>query len=55
MTFNQMTRKLARNAVQFATDGDILKAQACIDLIAFIRERGFENISGRIELTVDNS
>jgi hypothetical protein len=55
MTFNQMVRKLATNAVAFMTEGEVAKAQACLELIAFIRERGYENLRGKVELSVDNS
>jgi hypothetical protein len=55
MTFNQMIRRLARNAVDFMVEGEVTKAQACLELIAFIRERGYDNIRGKIELSVDNS
>jgi hypothetical protein len=55
MTFKQMTDNLARNAVSFATDGEVAKAQACLELIAFVRDQGFGNIRGQIEITVDNT
>jgi hypothetical protein len=55
MTFKQMTQRLARNAVSFATEGEVAKAQACLELIAFIRDNGYENIRGQVEMTVDNT
>jgi hypothetical protein len=55
MTFNQMTRKLAANAVAFMTEGEVAKAQACLELIAFIRENEYENLRGKVQLSVDNS
>jgi Fe-S cluster assembly ATPase SufC len=55
MTFNQMVRNLARNSVHFMMEGEVAKAQACLELIAFIRERGYENLRGKVELSVDNS
>jgi hypothetical protein len=54
MTFKQMVRALERNAPMFAEEGDIVKAQACRDLVVFIRERGFENTPGHIDIVVDS-
>ena len=55
MTFKQMMRNLARNAVHYAAEGEVAKAQACLEVIAFIRDQGFENIRGKFELSVDNT
>jgi hypothetical protein len=55
MTMNRMLKNLASNAKFYAEHGDITKAQACVEVIAFIRERGYDNIRGNIEFSVDNS
>jgi hypothetical protein len=55
MTFKQLVRRLAANATMFAAEGELTKAQACVELITLIHERGYENIRGKFELSVDNS
>jgi hypothetical protein len=55
MTMNRMLKNLARNAMFYAEQGEIVKAQACVEVIAFIREKGYDTIAGKIELSVDDS
>ena len=50
MTMETLMRKLARNALRFAEQGELVKAETCVEMIALIRERGFDNLRGRIEL-----
>jgi hypothetical protein len=49
MTFKQMVRNLTQNSEHFLKQGDVAKAQICIELVAFIKERGYENIYGKLE------
>jgi Fe-S cluster assembly ATPase SufC len=55
MTMNRLMKNIARNSVYYMEQGEVAKSQACIEVIAFIRERGYDNIRGNIELSVDNS
>ena len=52
MTFNQMTRNIARNASLFIAEGEVAKAQACIDLLAIVRDRDFQSIRGQVDLSM---
>jgi hypothetical protein len=54
MTMKQLMRKLAKNAVQFATVGDLPKATVCLDLLQHMRESNMDTIKGKLELLVDN-
>lgn len=45
-----MIQQLGKNAIHFASEGETAKAQACLELIAFVRGRGFEELRGRVEL-----
>jgi hypothetical protein len=55
MTMTRLLRNLARNALHYAEEGEVLKAQACIEVIVFIRERGYDNIRGKLDFFVDNA
>lgn len=55
MTMTLLLRNLARNAITFAEQGEMLKAQACIETIVFIRERGYDNIRGKLDFSLDNA
>lgn len=48
MTMNELIERLARNAADFALDGKTAKSNACIDLLDFIKDRGLENVRGRL-------
>ena len=50
LTMNQLTVRLARNAVEFLLAGDVKRSNACMAALEAIREGGFENIKGKIEI-----
>ena len=53
MTMNELIERLARNAADFALDGKTAKSNACIELLDFIKEKGLENVRGRLTDSVN--
>jgi hypothetical protein len=51
MTFKQMARTLNRNANRYASDGNVAKAIACLELAALIVQRGYTDIQGHVTLS----
>jgi hypothetical protein len=52
MTMNQIISRLARNATDFRLAGETEKSNSCMDLLAMIKDKGLENVKGKI--LVDN-
>ncbi len=52
MTVNKLIKRLSMNATEFLLAGEKDKSDACMELLAFIKERGFTDIKGK--LWVDN-
>lgn len=52
MTMTKLIARLARNAVDFMLAGELEKSNACMELLAFIKDNGLENVKGKI--LVDN-
>jgi hypothetical protein len=52
MTMNKLIARLARNAVDFLLAGEVEKSNACMTLIEVIKDKGLENVKGK--LSVDN-
>lgn len=48
---NKLINRLARNAADFLLAGEQEKSNACMELLSFIKDNGFENIRGKL---VDN-
>jgi hypothetical protein len=36
-------------------EGEVVKAQTCVELMELVRSRGYENIRGKIELSGSNT
>ena len=53
MTMNKLIERLARNAADFAIDGEKAKSNACMELLDFIKENGLENVRGRLTDSVN--
>jgi hypothetical protein len=51
MTVNQIIKRLSKNSVDFLLAGEREKSNACMELLAMIKEKEFENIRGKL---VDN-
>ena len=51
MTVNQIIKRLSANATEFLLAGEREKSNACMELLAIIKTKGFENINGKL---VDN-
>lgn len=51
MTVNQIIKRLSKNSVDFLLAGEHDKSNACMKLLAMIKEKEFENIRGKL---VDN-
>jgi len=49
---NQIISRLARNATDFRLAGETEKSNSCMDLLAMIKDKGLENVKGKI--LVDN-
>lgn len=52
MTMTKLVARLARNAVDFLLAGEVEKSNACMELIELIKDKGLENVKGK--LVVDN-
>lgn len=53
MTMTKLIERLARNAADFALDGKTAKSNACMELLDFIKDRGLNNVRGRLTDTVN--
>lgn len=51
MTMTKLIDRLARNAADFHLAGEVEKSNACMELLTVIKDKGLENISGKL---VDN-
>lgn len=52
MTMNKLIARLARNATEFLLAGEKEKSNACMELLAMIKEKDLMNVKGKI--LVDN-
>ena len=51
MTMNRLLKNLSSNASYFEEQGETQKAQACVELINFIRKKGYDTtVTGKFEL-----
>lgn len=48
----KLIARLARNAADFMLAGELEKSNACMEMLAMIKDKGLENVKG--ELSVDN-
>lgn len=48
MTVNQIVKRLSKNSVEFLLNGEREKSNACMELLAMIKEKEFENIRGKL-------
>lgn len=48
MTIDQIIKRLSANATEFLLNGEKEKANACMDILAIIKETGYKNIKGKI-------
>ena len=48
MTIDQIIKRLSVNATEFLLNGEKEKSNACMDILAVIKENGYENIKGKI-------
>ena len=52
MTMTKLIDRLARNAADFMLAGEREKSNACMEMLATIKDKGLENVKGK--LSVDN-
>lgn len=55
MTINQLINRLSKNASNFLLGGEREKSNACMELLALIKTKGFDDIRGKLEFSVDNT
>ena len=48
MTMNKLTVRLAKNAANFLLAGESEKSNACMELLAFIKEKDFGSLKGKL-------
>lgn len=48
MTMTKLIARLSENATEFLLAGEKEKSNACMELLATIKENGFENIRGKL-------
>lgn len=48
MTINQIIKRLSRNSVEFLLAGEKEKSNACMELLAVIKEKDLESVKGKI-------
>lgn len=48
MTMNQIIARLSRNATEFRLVGETQKSNSCMELLATIRDKGLDNVKGKI-------
>jgi hypothetical protein len=51
MTIARLQKVLARNAQIFAEEGDLARANAALEVIAMIKNEGYEEIKGKIDFS----
>lgn len=47
MTMAKLITRLNKNAATFTAAGELAKGVACTALVTFIRDKGYESISGK--------
>lgn len=48
MTMNQIINRLSKNSVEFLLAGDREKSNACMELLSVIKEKGLQDIRGKL-------
>jgi hypothetical protein len=48
VTINKIVKRLSKNYIKFMLSGEKAKSAACLDMLDFIRQNGYENISGKL-------
>jgi hypothetical protein len=53
MTMNRLMKTLARSAVRYMELDDAEKSRACVEVLAFIRDRGYDTtIRGKFDFPI---
>jgi hypothetical protein len=50
MTMNKLIKRLTQNALLAAEEGDLVRAETCIELLAHIKTRGYDTLVRKIDL-----